>query len=237
MEDPVSGLADELDRWLDVATEGLVLAAKDRIRAEIESHYADTVNRLLSEGKSSPEAGSEAIARLGEPGIAATAFRARHLTEARARMLKKLASVFIGAGLLMPAFLLVGGGYLDATNAVSLFFTAYLCGLLLPGILLLRGFKSDAVGVDPATSNPARDALKNKMSRAKFLYVAAVLAFYMLALVLLPRYVFSSNLGLNLFTVIQALVWSSLLMYGIGLRRKIRRVSVPAARLGVAACK
>ena len=229
MGNPNPRFDEKLNQWLDVATEGLVIGAKERIRAEIESHYADTFNRLLSEGKSAPEARSEAIARLGHPATAANGFRAKHLTDARAQKLKTLAKVFIGAGVLMPVFLLVGGGYLDATNAVSLFFTAYLCGLLLPGLLLLRGFKSDTVGIDPMTPNPWRDALKNKMSRTKVLYVAAVLAFYALAFVLLPRYVFSSNLGVNLFTVIQALVWSSLLMYGIGLSRRIRRITAPAA--------
>ncbi len=235
MEDPVSESGGELDRWLDVATEGLVLAAKDRIRAEIESHYADTVNRLLSEGKSPPEASSEAIARLGDPATAGSEFRARHLTEARAQNLKTVAKMLIGMGVLMPAFLLVGGGYLTSTNALSLFFASYLCGLLLPGILLLRGFKSDTVGVGPIPANPARGTLEKKMSRAKLLYVAAVLAFYALGFMLLPQYVFSSNLGLNLFTVVQALVWSSLLMYGVGLHRRIRRASMHAACRGAAA--
>jgi hypothetical protein len=232
MGNPNPRFDEKLNQWLDVATEGLVIGAKERIRAEIESHYADTFNRLLSEGKSAPEARSEAIARLGDPATAASGFRAKHLTEARAQKLKTLAKAFIGAGVLMPVFLLVGGGYLTSSNAsfaVSLFLGSYLCGLLLPGLLLLRGFKSDTVGVDPMTSNPARDALKNKMSRTKFLAVAAVLAFYMLVFVLLPRYVFSSNLGVNLFTVIQALVWSSLLMYGIGVSRRIRRVTISAA--------
>jgi len=208
---------------LDVATEGLVIGAKERIRAEIESHCADTFNRLLSEGKSAPGARSEAIARLGDPATAASGFRAKHLTDGRAQKLKTVAKICMGAGVLAPVFLLVGGGYLTSSNAsfaVSLFLGSYLCGLLLSGLLLLRGFKL-------ITPNPWRDALKNKMSRAKLF--AAVLAFYMLGFLLIYRYVFSSNLGMNLFTVIHGLTTSSLLVFGIGLSRRIRRITMPAA--------
>ncbi len=80
----------------------------------------------------------------------------------------------------------------------------------------------------------ARDALlaldaprQNKIPRAKSL--AVVCAFHALGFLLTPRHVFSSNLGISLFTVIQALTWSSLIMYGIGLSRRIRRITMPAA--------
>ena len=155
MANPNPRFDEKLNRWLDVATEGLVIGAKEHIRAELESHCADTFNRLLSEVKSAPEARSEAMARLGAPATAASGFRAKHLTGARAQKLKTLAKVLIGVGVLMPVFLLVAGGYLTSTNAsfaFSLFFGSYLFGLLLPGLFLPRGLKSDLFGVAPTRS-------------------------------------------------------------------------------------
>ncbi len=52
--------------------------------------------------------------------------------------IKRMGLVCIGVGILAPVFLLVGGGYLTATNAAEgclLFFKSYGIGLLFPGLL------------------------------------------------------------------------------------------------------
>jgi hypothetical protein len=67
--------------WLDVATKELIFPARERIKLEIAAHFEDAVERYRSEGATEPEAKTQALLDLGDPGDAAKRFRKEHLTE------------------------------------------------------------------------------------------------------------------------------------------------------------
>jgi hypothetical protein len=73
--------AQELTAWVLLATYGLVAPARERIKREIEAHYAEAVDGHLAEGLSRNEAEAVSLLELGEIRDAAKAFRKRHLTE------------------------------------------------------------------------------------------------------------------------------------------------------------
>ena len=56
-----------LDDWLERATNGLCAEAADRVREEIESHYAESVASLIENGARPGAAELEAIKQLGSP--------------------------------------------------------------------------------------------------------------------------------------------------------------------------
>src|SRR5580704_17555460 len=88
-----------LPRWLEIATEGLIAPAKERIRAEIEAHFSEAVAAHLAEGASETAAQAAALSELGDAEAAAKRFRKQHLTEAEvkgAESLLKLAGSGFG---------------------------------------------------------------------------------------------------------------------------------------------
>ena len=78
------------DWWLHVATQDLAPPAQERIRREIEEHYADAVRAHLAAGVSECEAKLAALAELGDPEIAAKRFCKRHLTAREASRIQTL---------------------------------------------------------------------------------------------------------------------------------------------------
>ena len=120
----------------------------------------------------------------------------------------------VGAGILMPLFLLVVGGYLTSTNAAgdcSLFFRSYGVGLLFPGVLFLCGglwLRSD----------------KGPLARILMLMFAIPASASTIAILTSS---FWSARWLSVFTMGQAISWSIALMFGIGLWiRQLRRPMV-----------
>jgi hypothetical protein len=77
-----------LSEWLDVATRRLAAPVRERIRAEIEAHYAESVREQRANGLSQSAAEAEALAELGDAGTAAKRFRKGHLTEWEAQRLE-----------------------------------------------------------------------------------------------------------------------------------------------------
>jgi hypothetical protein len=76
------------DWWLGIATANLSAPAKQRIRLEIEAHYADGVESHLANGCSEDRAHAAALAELGDPIAAAKSFRRRHLTITEAKRVR-----------------------------------------------------------------------------------------------------------------------------------------------------
>jgi hypothetical protein len=70
----------DLHEWLGIATKDLVATAKERIRFEIETHYAESAAAHLVQGLSESDARMEALAELGQAKEAAKRFRKQHLT-------------------------------------------------------------------------------------------------------------------------------------------------------------
>ena len=71
----------DLPEWLEIATKNLAVPAKERIRAEIDEHYTETVTSHLAEGMSESEANISALAELGDARKAAKRFRKIHMTK------------------------------------------------------------------------------------------------------------------------------------------------------------
>ena len=72
--------AQELTAWLVLATFGIVAPARDRIKREIEAHFADAVAAHVAKGLSQDEAETRALQELGDIHSAAKAFQKKHLT-------------------------------------------------------------------------------------------------------------------------------------------------------------
>jgi hypothetical protein len=97
--------------WLNVATWDLVAPAQERIRLEIEAHYADAVETLVAEGRTRPEAQVEALAELGDARAAAKRFRQRHLTQTEAERLAKVLSCSRSPVWLLVFYVIIAAGF------------------------------------------------------------------------------------------------------------------------------
>ena len=82
--------AQELAAWLVLATFGLVAPARERIKREIEAHFADAVATHVSEGLSQEAAEARALEELGDIHSAAKAFKKKHITEEEEKWLQTL---------------------------------------------------------------------------------------------------------------------------------------------------
>jgi hypothetical protein len=81
MDRPTNNKVHCVEEWLTIATHGLVPPARERIKLEIEAHYADLITARLANGMTQQDAESSALLELGEPSTAARQFRKNHLTE------------------------------------------------------------------------------------------------------------------------------------------------------------
>jgi hypothetical protein len=82
--------AQELAAWLVLATFGLVPPARERIKREIEAHFADAVVAHVAEGLSQESAETMALEELGDIHSAAKAFQKKHITEEEEKWLHDL---------------------------------------------------------------------------------------------------------------------------------------------------
>jgi hypothetical protein len=78
-----------LSDWLEVSTRKLAEPAKERIRAEIEAHYAEAVAGYVTTGLSQSAVAAAALADLGDAKAAAKRFRKRHLTKWEEQIVKR----------------------------------------------------------------------------------------------------------------------------------------------------
>jgi hypothetical protein len=90
MKSPDNFCAQSVGEWLAIATDSLVPTARERIKLEIEGHFADIVAARLAEGLIQEQANKAALVELGDPADAAKGFRKRHLTEEELKWLRKL---------------------------------------------------------------------------------------------------------------------------------------------------
>jgi len=111
----------DLPEWLEIATKNLAVPAKERILAEIDEHYTETVTSHLAEGMSESDAKISALAELGDARKAAKRFRKIHMTKFNARQVR--IGVYLAKSRLVLAcqyfvwfmwFLLYLGGVFDS---------------------------------------------------------------------------------------------------------------------------
>jgi hypothetical protein len=124
----------DLTEWLEIATKNLAVPAKERIRAEIDEHYTETVTSHLAEGMSESDAKISTLAELGDARKAAKRFRKIHMTKFNAAQVKfrvnlaKSRFVLVGGYFVwLMWFLMFFGGVLDGPlKTVNLIFGFFL---------------------------------------------------------------------------------------------------------------
>jgi len=108
----VSGLGtnhvQSLAEWLEIATADLCVAAKERIRLEIEAHFADSMEIHQANSCSEADAQTAALAELGDASAAAKRFRNRHLTEKEAKRVVQMLKCAGGSDWLLISYSLYG---------------------------------------------------------------------------------------------------------------------------------
>lgn len=131
MKEPVQ----TLEQWLTIATDRLAPRAKERIRLEIESHFADAVEAYQADGMGEAKANACALTSLGNAKRAAGHFRKYHLSEADISKFKNRWISYISA----IAFFIFFGGleYQRHSDYVVTF------GILFVMLAAINGWLSD----------------------------------------------------------------------------------------------
>jgi len=134
--------AQNLAKWLEIATGKLVPFAQARIRAEIEAHYAEAVKSHQDTGLSETNAQAVALADLGNAYAAARKYRREFLTDKESGLITKKLNLLRGnvpVNIWIQRFLFVIAIML---NVVDLFEpkTVQISRVLLLGSLLLTYF-------------------------------------------------------------------------------------------------
>jgi hypothetical protein len=80
--------AQNVSEWLEAATRKIASPARERIRLEIEAHYAESVATHLAGGLSENDAQMAALAELGDVRHAARRFKLQYLTTWQAQHLE-----------------------------------------------------------------------------------------------------------------------------------------------------
>ncbi len=147
-----------LDEWLDLATQCLVPSAQQRLRAEIAAHHAESVQHYLAEGLPKAAAHTRALTDLGNAHAAACRYRRQYLTQREAK-------VFSTSAKNWPAMLLA--------QAVGWFGTAFLLLRLPEPSRLPDGFWATllfaTLVVMLGTTAGAHFFLRQQLPRVKFL--------------------------------------------------------------------
>jgi hypothetical protein len=119
------------------------------------------------------------------------------------------AKLAIITGLLFPAMLLIGGGYVNATNATywcSVFGIAYAVGLVCPGVLV---YQSAMKMPEPATDKSPK--------RWHFAISGiAILVGILIQSAFFDSDFFSTAVGMHAFTILEAVFMAQLIPLGLG---------------------
>jgi hypothetical protein len=123
----------ELENWLTVATRGLPKATQEIIRAEIETHYEESVKEFEAEGMSNEAAHQETMKALGDVQMTANALRDTHLSDRRYILAAILSMVFP-----FVTAMLFSGSLGHSMTAQIIFLTS----ILLPMLYIMYAFKT-----------------------------------------------------------------------------------------------
>jgi hypothetical protein len=122
-----------LAEWLEIATEGLAVPGRERVRQEIGAHFAQAVKAHLDQGESEPVAQINALGELGDAKTAQRNFRKRHLTKDEEKRLMTL------RGLARNKFVLATNLILGCALSIDLLWTTSKAGLLI-SVPIILGF-------------------------------------------------------------------------------------------------
>jgi hypothetical protein len=101
VNEPETSRVQSLCEWLQIATDKLSTPAKERIRVEIEAHFAESRENHQANGFSEDEARVASLAELGDPYAAGKHFRRRYLTQNEAWRVGEIAKPTSGRVLLI----------------------------------------------------------------------------------------------------------------------------------------
>lgn len=73
--------ANDFEKWLAAATDGLSRSVRQRLHLELASHYQDAVEAGIADGLSKEEASAKALQSLGAPKVAREIFRQEYPLE------------------------------------------------------------------------------------------------------------------------------------------------------------
>jgi hypothetical protein len=90
-----------LAEWLEIATAKLSSPAQERIRVEIEAHFAESVESHQMAGCAEIEARQAAVAELGDPRAAGKRFGRQHLTKKEAKRVHEILTTSGATALLL----------------------------------------------------------------------------------------------------------------------------------------
>jgi hypothetical protein len=121
-----------LTEWLQIATDGLAVPGRERVREEIGTHFAEAVKAHLAQGETEPVAQINALEELGDAKTAQRNFRKRHLTKEEEKWLTHL------GGMARSKFVLASNLLIGLSLSIDLPWTNSKTGLLfcLPILLL-----------------------------------------------------------------------------------------------------
>ena len=129
----------DLPEWLEIATKNLAVPAKERIRAEIDEHYTETVTSHLAEGMSESDAKISALAELGDARKAAKRFRKIHMTKfdsAQVKFIVNLAKsrlvLVSGYFVWLMWFLMCFWGVLDGPSNTAYLIVGFFLLVIMP---------------------------------------------------------------------------------------------------------
>ena len=122
-----------LTEWLEIATDGLAVPGRERVRREIGAHFTQAVKAHLAEGQSEPVAQINALEELGDANTAQRNFRKRHLTKDEEKQLINL------RGMARSKFVLATNLILGFALSIYLLWTNSKDGLLF-GVPIFLGF-------------------------------------------------------------------------------------------------
>ena len=145
-------LLGSLEQWLEIATRGLCDDAKERVRAEIESHYADAVAASMERGLSVAEAHGAAMASLGNPRKSRRAFHRAYLTRREFKQLQDIARtrwyLLVGYSLMLLTVWMEGARVPELVGLACLLGVSYVLGVLLARHWMRQGAWRKAIAAD-----------------------------------------------------------------------------------------
>lgn len=126
-----------LSEWLEVATRKLENTAKERIRKEIEAHYAEAVQTHREEGSTEIAAQAAALEELGDARTAGRRFRREHLTQGEVKKLYSLEKQGRSFALLFINYLFFVSTFIDFSRAMKDHYFSWLLLALEVSVLLV----------------------------------------------------------------------------------------------------
>jgi hypothetical protein len=164
-----------LAEWLEIATDGIAAAGRERIAREIEVHFAEAVESHLAQGETEEAAKDNALRDLGDAKTARRKFRKRHLTAKEEHRL----DVFqyeAGSKLELVIFLILDFGGTVALLTIGPKGSLIFCVLIFPSVMIFPIFTFWKLRQPESKSNLYSASLLELSQAAFFCLVFALLA-------------------------------------------------------------